>query len=610
MTELNGILKITQFGFGIIDCKKIKKRIKVDKKDLNLNFDGSTVTFEIINETELNCHAKITSLPDFKNKIFVGIIHHFYKEDILVLNSKLTKSNLVLCNPPKFEISDNNFVKFEITKLKDNKFYGNIIENLGDFYDDNALTQYLIETFNLQTEISEKVLIKADKAVNRYHQDFKSEEIKRKDLRNLVTFTIDPNGARDLDDAISIVKQNNIYKIYIHIADVSYFINKYNSIDKDASNRSFSIYLPKQVIRMLPPILSENYCSLLPDNDKFAVTTEVDVDLDGNILEWNTYKSIIRSCYKFTYDEVYDILEKKVEFDKDYLIDHLLNLKDISFKLAKKRLKLPSIRYDEENKCISLSYSDYTHQMIEEVMILNNILVAKTLSSKNINYPSRYHPTPLPESNNSIINMINFHNNIELNFGIDSLQKIVDSDNNNLRLLNLFCIQRILTKAKYTYEEEGHWALNLNHYSHFTSPIRRMSDIISHRLIFGEIYSDKQMSDILENINKNEKNYQKIDFLVEKFRLIRFLNKINAVGNIYNSIITDVRSPTITVFIPEIFYSYDMHVADFSKERLVYDENSKSYSGKININMGDIIKLKLEKIINSTLELKLIKIDS
>ena len=137
-----------------------------------------------------------------------------------------------------------------------------------------------------------------------------------------------------------------------------------------------------------------------------------------------------------------------------------------------------------------------------------------------------------------------------------------------------------------------------------------MSDIISHRLIFGEIYSDKQMSDILENINKNEKNYQKIDFLVEKFRLIRFLNKINAVGNIYNSIITDVRSPTITVFIPEIFYSYDMHVADFSKERLVYDENSKSYSGKININMGDIIKLKLEKIINSTLELKLIKIDS
>ena len=91
---------------------------------------------------------------------------------------------------------------------------------------------------------------------------------------------------------------------------------------------------------------------------------EAYVDLDGNVLEWDTYKSIIRSCYKFTYEEVYDILEKKVKFDKNYLIDYLLNLKDVSFKLAKKRLKLPEIKYDEDNKCISLSYSDYSHQMI------------------------------------------------------------------------------------------------------------------------------------------------------------------------------------------------------------------------------------------------------
>ena len=160
----------------------------------------------------------------------------------------------------------------------------------------------------------------------------------------------------------------------------------------------------------------------------------------------------------------------------------------------------------------------------------------------------------------------------------------IDCDNNNVRLLNLFCIQRILTKAKYTFEEEGHWALNLNYYSHFTSPIRRMSDIISHRLIFGEKYSDKQMSELLENINKNEKYYQKIDFLVDRFRLIRFLNKIDAVGNIYNSIIIDIRNPTITVFIPEIFYMYDMHVADFSKERLTFNEEEKSFNGNININ--------------------------
>ena len=94
MKELKGILRLTQFGFGIIECAKIKKKIKVDKKNLNLNFDGSTVTFEIINETDVNCYAKITSIPDFKNKIFVGIIHHFHKEDVFVFNSKLGKSSL------------------------------------------------------------------------------------------------------------------------------------------------------------------------------------------------------------------------------------------------------------------------------------------------------------------------------------------------------------------------------------------------------------------------------------------------------------------------------------------------------------------------------------
>ena len=355
---------------------------------------------------------------------------------------------------------------------------------------------------------------------------------------------------------------------------------------------------------MLPPILSEKYCSLLPDSDKYAVTTEVDIDNSGNIVDWKTYKSIIRSCYKFTYEEVFDILEKKIEFLDLNLFNDLVSLRDLSFLLAKKRLKLPEMRYSEQKGTITLGYSDYTHQMIEEVMILNNILVAKTLSQRNIKYPARHHPSPSLESNGTIIGLINLMNNCNVNFSVDSLQKIVDCEDFTKRLFNLHCIQRILTKATYDVDYEGHWALNLNYYSHFTSPIRRTPDLISHRLIFGDTYSEKQMSDMLNQVNENENYYQKIDFLVEKFRMIRFLNKTNAINNIYNAVIMDVRKPTIVVFIPEIFYIYSMHVADFSKEKLVYDEDSRSYRGAVNIHIGDIIKLKLEKIINCMLELK------
>lgn len=605
MKELKGILRINRAGFGTIESTKFKKKIKVDKKDLNLNFDGNKVTFEILRETTTNCYAKVTSLPDFKNRIFVGIIHHFYKEDIFVFNAKFGKSHLILCKSKvKDKLCDNDFVKYKITKIKDNNLYGKIIERFGDFNNDDALTKYLINSFNLPTEFSKKVLMKADKTANRYHNDYQSEIQNRKDLRSFTTFTIDPNGARDLDDAISIIKNDNGFKIYIHIADVSYFLKKHNAVDKEAIKRSFSVYLPKQVIRMLPPILSEKYCSLLPDSDKYAVTTEVDIDNLGNIIEWVSYKSIIRSCYKFTYEEVYDILEHNIEFKNLNLINDLKNLKTVSSLLAKKRLKLPEMRYSEEKGVITLGYSDYTHQMIEEVMILNNILVAKTLSARNIDYPSRCHPSPSVESNSTTIGLINLLNNTNLNFGVDSLQKIVDCDDFTLRLFNLHCIQRILTKAKYSVEDEGHWALNLNYYSHFTSPIRRTPDLISHRLLFGDSYSDKQMNDMLEQVNENENYYQKIDFLIEKFRMIRFLNKTNAINNVYKAIITDVRKPTIVVFIPEIFYIYSMHVADFSKDKLTYDENTRSYKGSININIGNIIELRLEKIISCMLELK------
>ena len=605
MKEYKGTLKLNRAGFGTIDCTKLKKKIKVDKKDLNLNFDGNKVTFEILRETSTNYYAKITSLPDFKNRIFVGVIHHFYKEDIFVFNSKFGKSHLVLCKSKvKEHLKDNDFVKYQITKIKDNKFYGKIIERFGDFYNDDALTKYLINSFNLPTEFSKKVLMKAEKTVNRYHQDFDSEIKNRQDLRNLVTFTIDPIGARDLDDAISILKLDNCYKVYIHIADVSYFLKKHNAVDKEAIKRSFSVYLPKQVIRMLPPILSENYCSLLPDSDKYAVTTEVDIDFNGNVLEWNTYKSIIKSCYKFTYEDVYDILENKVNFENEILFRDLNFLKDISFSLAKKRLKLPEMRYSEQKKTITLGYSDYTHQMIEELMILNNILVAKTLSARNIEYPSRYHPSPNFESNSTTIELINLMNNLNINFEIDNLQGIVDCNDFTLRLFNLHCIQRILTKAVYSAENEGHWALNLKYYSHFTSPIRRTPDLISHRLIFGDTYSVKQMDDMLDQVNENENYYQKIDFLVEKFRMVRFLNKINAINNKYDGVIMDVRQPTIVVFIPGIFCIHSMHVSEFSKEKLEYDENTRSYRGKVNISIGNVIKLRLDKIINSMLELK------
>ena len=322
MNELKGILKITKYGFGLIINNSTTK-IKIDKKDLNNNFNGDEVTYIIVKEDEKIQYAKIISEPNYKDREFNGIVHHTYKEDVFIYNFDIGRNNLVLCdcmmtdknkdkNITKY-LNNNNFVKFMITKYKNNLFYGKVIEDYGSFYDNNGLSKYIIDFYKLNSEFSDKVIKKSEKCVQRYNNDMEDEKKNRKDLRYLNTFTIDPKGARDLDDAISIIKSDTGYKLYVHIADVSYFVKKGNSIDIESRKRGFSVYLPNQVIRMLPPLLSENLCSLLPDSDKYAVTTEVDVDMKGNVMNWDTYKSIIKSDCKYSYEEVYNILENSIE---------------------------------------------------------------------------------------------------------------------------------------------------------------------------------------------------------------------------------------------------------------------------------------------------------
>lgn len=614
MPELKGKLKISKFGFGVIITDDPRKRIRVDRKDLNNNFNGDEVTYKIKKDTGSTQFVEITSEPNYKNREFIGIVHHTYKKDVFVYNFDVGKGNLVMCDTMTVgndSISDianllcnNNFVKFKITKYKNKLFYGHIIKNYGSFYDDEALSKYIVKYNNLSYEFSEKVIIKSEKCERRYINDMAEEVKNRKDLRHLNTFTIDPKGARDLDDAISLIKDGNNYKLFVHIADVSYFVKKGNSIDNECRKRSFSVYLPNQVIRMLPPILSENLCSLLPDSDKFAVTTEVDIDSNGNVLNWDIYKSVIKSDYKYSYEEVYNILENEIN---DRYINDLKLLRDLSEKLKRNRLKLPDKKINESFE-MEIFYSDYSHSMIEEMMILNNILVAKTLSSKNITYPARFHPSPNFEGSSNLIELVERINNVPIaELKIEQLQNIVDIEDNKKKLINLFFIQRILQKATYDSEQIGHWALNLQFYSHFTSPIRRYPDLLSHRLIFGDNYSDSTLKKYLEQVNENEQEYQQIEFFMDKVKLIRHLNLHidKNMDKIFEGIILDIKNPTITIFIPDLFWSQTFHIAEITEEKMNYNEQYKNfYKDNIVITEGTIVQLKIKKIKVAFLEIE------
>ena len=191
MNELKGILKITKYGFGII-LNKSKSKIRVDKQDLNNNFNGDEVTYLIKKDTGKTIFAEIISEPNYKNREFNGIVHHTFKKDVFIYNFNIGRNNLVLCdclvdkkNKSKRKdvaiiLNQNNFVKFCITKYKDKLFYGKVIENYGNFYDDNALSIYIIDFYNLNYEFPNKVIKKAKKCERKYHNDMRNEIKNRK----------------------------------------------------------------------------------------------------------------------------------------------------------------------------------------------------------------------------------------------------------------------------------------------------------------------------------------------------------------------------------------------------------------------------------------------
>jgi len=355
---------------------------------------------------------------------------------------------------------------------------------------------------------------------------------------------------------------------------------------------------------MLPPLLSENLCSLLPNSDKYAVTTEIDIDNKGKIIKWNIYKSIIRSNYKYTYEEVYDIIT--INKDNKY-INELKLLHSLSILLKRNRLKLPNKKINDSFE-MDISYSDFSHVMIEEMMILNNILVARTLFNKEISYPARYHGEPNYEKNNKLLELVEKINNITISkIDINQLQYLVDIENKEHKLINLFFIQRILSKARYDNVSSGHWALNLDFYSHFTSPIRRYSDLISHRLIFGETYKVVTFKKYLKTINDNEKNYQQINFFVDRIKTIRHINNLQDKNKnkIFNGYILEIKNPMISVFIPSIFWLQELHISNITDKKMNYDDVKKIFYNDTNIiNNGKIIKLKIKKIKVAFLEIE------
>lgn len=466
------------------------KEIFIHKKNTSTSIHLDTVSLKTFYKDGKIEGRVIDVISRFKTQ-FVGKVHRNKKTTFVIPDSNkipvdfYIKGGLMAENGQK--------VIVELTKWKDTKSpQGKIVKILGNSGDNNAEMNSIMYEYNLPIDFPEDVKLESDN-ISEIITD--EDIIGRRDMRKVVTFTIDPDTAKDFDDALSVnVINENEIEIGVHIADVSHYVKKNTKINEEALKRATSVYLVDRVVPMLPEKLSNGLCSLVPNEDRLSFSVIFTMNKDGKIIkEWHG-KTIIHSDRRFTYEEAQSIIEGE---DGDFK-NEIRIIDSLARKIRKKRISDGSIeingievkfKLDELTKKpigVYFKVQKESNKLIEEFMLLANKSVAKLLSNAAWANIYRVHEEPNPEKLEQLNSICqDFGYNLSLNDDIKkSLNELVKDikgkpEENMIETL----ITRSMAKAKYTINNIGHYGLGFTHYSHFTSPIRRYPDLITHRIL-------------------------------------------------------------------------------------------------------------------------------
>lgn len=465
--------------------------------------------------------------------------------------------------------------------------FGEMSAYIGHISDPSCDFRAAIEEFELKSEFATQTLEEA----KGWGETVSEEEIKgREDLRFLETCTIDPETAKDFDDALSIEKdKKGNFHLGVHIADVSHYVRPGSALDQEARARCNSVYFPGQVIPMLPHELSSHLCSLKPNVDRLTVSVLMSFDSEGELQNYRICKSVIKSKKRFTYEEAKEVLDGK---QKSPLKDKLHLMVDLCNHLKRKRAErgsiefaLPdiSVRVDEKGvpHSIQLIEYDITHQLVEEFMLKANEIVATHLSKEGKLLTYRIHEEPSPENMKEFAALTT-----ALGFPLPStpsseeLQRFFDSARSSpfgQFLATQFI--RSMKLASYSTQNVGHYGLGLEYYTHFTSPIRRYIDLIIHRLLFDEVALDENLEQIALHCSEKERLSSRAEnsvTLLKKLRLLKTRHEMDP-ERIYDGVVTHVKP-----------FGFAFEITEFLMEGFI--------SGKWPHHTGDQIKVKLSHI--------------
>lgn len=516
---------------------------------------------------------------------------------------------------------------------------GRVVEVLGASGENETEMHAILAEFGLPYSYPQQV----EEAAKRISDQIPEEEIRRReDMRDVMTFTIDPRDAKDFDDALSIRKvSTRMWEVGVHIADVSYYVTEGSIIDKEAQKRGTSVYLVDRTVPMLPEKLCNNVCSLRPDEDKLTYSVVFLMDEEAKVHDWHLAKTVTRSNRRFIYEEVQQVLEahgeaspedyqnpgdhvdpERPEYEPaEHFAQELITLNRMAKKLRQRRFQEGAVDFDrqetrfdidENGKPLGVYFkvAKDANKLVEEFMLLANRTVAESIGKVGKNktpkvFVYRIHEQP---DQNKLMNLSEFvtkfglrlkptGSNAEVSQSINRM--LHDAKDTKARNLVEMVTLKAMMKAKYSTENIGHYGLAFDYYTHFTSPIRRYPDLMVHRLLFryaegGRSVMRRTYEDLCEHASQMEQTAALAERASIKYKEVEFMQ--DRIGQEFNGVISGVTEYGLYVELNENKCEGLVPIRDLDDDIYEFDEKQYCLWGRRHhhrYSLGDEVRIKI-----------------
>ena len=564
--------------------------------------------------------GEIVEIIERKKRQFTGTFQTDGQKSFVWLDGAKLERPVSIGDVRGLPVENNDKVIVELVRFP-NEFHPGeavLLKVLGSLRNPAVDTMAVMVQFNLPEEFPEAVLENARLQADRFNEQAIPEG--RKNLTNIPTITIDPFDARDFDDAISLSKnEKGNWELLVHIADVSFFVPQGSILDDEARERGNSVYLPDRVIPMLPETISNHLASLQPDRNRLSKTVVMEYSPEGTLVHTEVFNSVIKNAYRFNYEQIDQYLadpspwQERLTPEIFQLVRDMHSLAMLLRSLRRTNgsieLTLPEVKVDLDKlgkvKGAHVVHHTQSHQIIEEFMLAANQAVAYWLDSLKLPMLRRAHAPP---DRLKIRRLADFMR--ALGLPADDMQdrfeiqRVIDSVRGQTTEFAVnYAILKSMSKAVYQCEFERHYALNMSHYCHFTSPIRRYPDLVVHRIVENLIEGKpaKENTEILERLGEHcsatEQNAESAERELVRVKLLHFLEK--RIGELLTGIVWGVKPNGLIVRGIEIPVDGIVSLDRLPPDRYRYNRDTHTLQGYRDENqfrLGDELVVRIERV--------------